>query len=189
MKIGITGSIGSGKSTVVRYLKEKGYKIFSCDEYNKKLLRKNSKAYPILLNKFPVCFKDNKLDKQALANIIFNNKEKKKELEDILHPLIINEMKRQMDKNELIFVEVPLLFESNLDNYFDHILLVLCDEEIALKRLKKRGLSLEESKQRLKNQMSQETKSKRAHYLIYNNGSLLDLYEEIEKWLDKYVRI
>lgn len=189
MIVGITGSIGSGKSTVTKYLSDKGYNTFSCDEYNKELLNKDSIAYNKLKKAFPTCFKDKDLDKKALSSLIFNNKEEKDKLENILHPLIIKEMKRQIKNNKDIFIEVPLLFEANLDKYFEHILLVVCDEKIALERLEKRGLSKKESKERLKNQMPVKNKIIRANYLIYNNGSLNDLYKEIKKWLKEYVRI
>lgn len=189
MAIGITGTIGSGKSTVTKYLSDKGYKIFSCDEYNKELLLEGSKAYPKIKKAFPEAFIDDVLDKKILADIIFNDVEKKEILENILHPLIIKKMKQEIKKNALIFCEVPLLFEADLDELFENILLVICDEEIALKRLKKRGLSLKDSEARIANQMDVETKVSRADYLIYNNGSLKDLYKNIDKWLKEYVGV
>lgn len=187
MKIAITGSIGSGKSTVSSYLRAKGYDVFDCDEYNAYLLEKNHIGYKRVKEAFPDCFNKGQLDKKALADTIFNNKKEKDKLEAILHPLIIKEMLRKSKKTDLFFAEVPLLFEKDLEGYFDHNLLVVADDEKVLKRLIKRGLSEADAKRRLKAQMSVSKKIKRAEEIIYNNSTLSNLYNKIDKWLIKYV--
>lgn len=188
MKIAITGSIGSGKSTVTKYLKKKGYDVFSCDDYNAYLLNNNQNVIAKLKNKFPECFEDDILNKKSLADVVFNDKRQKMILEKILHPLIIKEMLKEAKKHSLFFAEVPLLFENDLETLFDHNLLIVCDKEIALKRLLKRGLNKQEAILRLENQMDVQNKMLRAKQIIYNNGNLKDLYQEVDKWLLKYVR-
>lgn len=186
-KIAISGTIGSGKSTVLNYLKEKGYAVFSCDEYNAFLLKKDNMGYLLIKDAFPEVFINDELDKKALSNIIFNNPEKKEILENIQHPLIIEEMLRQKEKNDIFFAEVPLLFEKNLQDYFDLCLLVVTDEDKAIERLQNRGFTYTSAKERILNQMPVEIKMKRADEIIYNNDSLADLYRQIELFLDKYV--
>lgn len=180
MKIAITGTIGSGKSTVASYLRNKGYFVFDCDEVNRELLNSG-----ILVEYFPECYDDGLLDKKKLANIVFNDEKKRLLLESIMHPSILERMKKESGKHNPFFAEVPLLFEVNWDKYFDEILLVVVDEKIALERLVDRGLSIEESKQRIKNQMSIKEKIERSDVIIYNDSSLFSLYEKIDRWLSK----
>ena len=86
------------------------------------------------------------------------------------------------------FAEVPLLFEVNWDKYFDYSLLVVCDKEISLKRLIKRGVSEKESLRRLDNQMDVSKKIERSNGIIYNNYDLDYLYSQIDRWLIENVR-
>lgn len=187
-KIAISGTIGSGKSTVLNYLKSKGYFVFSCDEYNAFLLNKGQQGYIKIQEQFPEAFIKGELDKKALSKIVFNNPLQKERLESIMHPLIIAEMLRLRDLYEIYFAEVPLLFENNLEQYFDLSLLIVTDEQKALERLQKRGLDYDSAKQRILNQMPQEIKMKRADEIIYNNGSLADLYNQVDTVINKYVR-
>lgn len=187
-KIAISGTIGSGKSTVLNYLKSKGYFVFSCDEYNAFLLNKGQEGYIKIQEQFPEAFIKGELDKKALSKIVFNNPLQRERLESIMHPLIIAEMLRLRDLFEIYFAEVPLLFENNLEKYFDLSLLIVTDEQKALERLQKRGLDHDDAKQRILNQMPQEIKMKRADEIIYNNGSLADLYNQVDTVINKYVR-
>lgn len=187
-KIAISGTIGSGKSTVLNYLKSKGYFVFSCDEYNAFLLNKGQEGYIKIQEQFPEAFIKGELDKKALSKIVFNNPLQRERLESIMHPLIIAEMLRLRDLFEIYFAEVPLLFENNLEKYFDLSLLIVTDEHKALERLQKRGLDHDDAKQRILNQMPQEIKMKRADEIIYNNGSLADLYNQVDTVINKYVR-
>ncbi|MDY5997919.1 MAG: dephospho-CoA kinase [Erysipelotrichaceae bacterium] len=187
-KIAISGTIGSGKSTVLNYLKSKGYFVFSCDEYNAFLLNKGQEGYIQIQEQFPEAFIKGELDKKALSKIVFNNPLQRERLESIMHPLIIAEMLRLRDLYEIYFAEVPLLFENNLEKYFDLSLLIVTDEQKALERLQKRGLDHDDAKQRILNQMPQEIKMKRADEIIYNNGSLADLYNQVDTVINKYVR-
>lgn len=188
MKIAITGTIGSGKTTVCEYLESKGYYIFDCDRINSKLFEEGNSGYVEIKKSFPQVFDEDKLNKFKLAELVFNCPSKKKELESIMHPLILNKMLEESKKHELFIAEVPLLFEVNWDTYFDHKLLITCDKDIALERLKLRGLSLNDAILRINSQMPVEDKIKRANEIIYNNGSLSLLHKDIDAWLDKYVR-
>ncbi|MBQ6334177.1 MAG: dephospho-CoA kinase [Erysipelotrichaceae bacterium] len=181
MKIAVTGSIGSGKSVVCEYLRQKGFDVFDCDYENSLLLQKGEKGYLMIREEFPDCFDGDELNKKKLAAIIFNDEESKKKLEDICHPLILGRLMARSD--DPLFAEVPLLFETGWDAYFDHNLLVVTDTDILIPRLVERGMEYEDIMERLDSQMSIAEKIKRADKIIYNNGSLQDLYQLIDEWL------
>ena len=181
MRAAITGTIGSGKSEAVAYLRNKGYDVFDCDEENRKLLLKDGKAYPLIQAAFPECFIDDELDKQKLSAIVFSDEEKRKQLEGICHPLLLQELNRRED--DPLFAEVPLLFEAGWDLYFDHNLLIAADEETIRERLRFRGYDDNEINRRLSAQMPLSEKLRRADKIIYNNGSLQHLYTAIDNWL------
>lgn len=179
MKIAITGTIGSGKSEVSKYLRSLGYDVFDCDRENGDILDRC--AYEILSYHFPDCFINKVLNKSKLADSIFNNPENKAILESIMHPMILARLIARND--DPLFAEVPLLFEADWQDYFDEILLIVCDEGVAINRLANRGYSKLEAKARIDNQMPLEEKIKKATRIIYNNGSLDDLYLEVDKYL------
>ena len=179
MRIAITGTIGSGKTEASNYLRSKGYDVFDCDKVNSELLDK--KAYELLSDYFPQCFDGEQLNKQKLSSIVFTDENSKKLLESIMHPLILDELMKRHDNP--LFAEVPLLFESGWDKYFDECLLIVADEDVAIDRLKNRGLSQEQAKMRINNQMPVQEKIKKATRIIYNNGSLDELYSAIDSYL------
>ncbi len=186
--IGITGSMGSGKSQVASYL-SKQYPVLDCDQVNAKLLRKGELGY-FHLTQFPWIELDAKgeIDKKKMAQTIFHEDAKKEKVENILHPLILTEMKRWISKQEskLIFVEVPLLFESHMEEYFDSIWCIVVSNEIALERLYTyRNFTYEQAKDRISKQMSVKEKMQRSTIIIENNDSLKDLENEIQKALKK----
>lgn len=181
MKIAVTGTIGSGKSTVCAYLRELGYDVFDCDEVNRDLLEPENEGYLAVREAFPECFLEGSLDKKALSGIVFADPEKRKILEGIMHPLILKRLYERED--DPLFAEVPLLFEAGWDPYFDLKILVVTDEETAFQRLKERGLSCEEIRNRLAAQMPVSEKMKRADKIIYNNDGLSKLYRIIDELL------
>ena len=179
MKIAITGTIGSGKTEASNYLRSKGYDVFDCDEVNRNIL--DTRAYDLLFSDFEECFEGEELNKTKLSEVIFNDINKKEKLEAILHPLILEQLLNRNDNP--LFAEVPLLFEVGWDSYFDQTLLIVSDEDLALLRLENRGISRNEALNRIKNQMPVEEKIKKATRIIYNNGSLSELYTAIDSYL------
>ena len=145
------------------------------------MLEKGNAGYEAVKKAFPECISDGELDKKALSALVFSDASRRKELESIMHPLILERLKER--KDELLFAEVPLLFEAGWDRYFDQNLLVVTDQKILLERLKDRGMSKAEAMRRLKKQMPVSEKKKRANKIIYNNGSLQQLYDSLEEWL------
>ncbi len=183
MKIAVSGSIGSGKSTVCLYLREKGYDVFDCDEVNRALLEEGEAGWLAVKEAFPDCFDEGGLNKRRLSARVFNDEGEKKKLEGIMHPLILAKLNERDD--DPLFAEVPLLFEAGWEVYFDRNLLVVTDFDLLIDRLMERGMAIEEAKSRLSAQMDISEKIKRADKIIYNNGSLTDLYRLVDDWLDE----
>lgn len=186
MKIAISGTIGSGKSTVSNYLRSLGFKVFDCDAANRELLIKGNKGYRALVSNFNnILDEELAIDKTKLSSLVFNNQEALNKLNSIMHPLILEAMLESAKDQEIFIAEVPLLFETEFKNYFDYKLLIVCDEAIAIKRLAKRGFDEASAKARIKHQMSVEAKKKLADEVIYNNEDEASLYLKIYEWIER----
>ena len=185
MRIAISGTIGSGKTTVCNYLRSKGLKVFDCDEANRELLKKGNKGYNALISEFNGILDANgEIDKSMLAAKVFSDDKALKRLDAIMHPLILEVMLDTMDE-ECYIAEVPLLFETEFKNYFDYKLLIAISDELAIKRLSKRGFSKEAAKSRLAKQMNVNEKIRLADEVIYNDSDEASLYLKIDKWLER----
>ena len=185
-KIAICGNIASGKSTVSKYIENKGFKVLDTDKVSHELLTVNNKKLYDAFKDFDV-FECNEFSRKKVANLIFKDNSKKTELEKILHPQIASKIKNFLKKNseeKSTFVEIPLLFEAKMENLFDKIIFVYADDKTRLERLIKRnGYTVEEAKTRINSQIPQDEKVKKSDYVIYNNSSVKSLEEETEKIL------
>lgn len=186
MIVGITGSIGSGKSTVCHILKKSGYPVLSADEIAKQLMEPGNAGYQAVVKTFPAAIlnQDGSVDRHRLANLIFQNQNYKSMLEAILHPLVKDEMFHQSIAYELVFWEVPLLFETDFHKYCDKTLCVISEEATLIQRVMQRsGLTNRQVEERLQAQMSQQQKQEMADYIIKNNGTMEELQEAVDAWL------
>lgn len=183
--IGLTGVMGAGKSSVIEILKQECITVLDCDAINTQLLEKQEAGYLQLIEMFGDCIldKEKEIDKVAMSNLIFSDPIKKKQAEDILHPLIKQRIFKELEVHkdeELVVVEVPLLFEVKWEDAFDEIWVVACDEETLLERLQKyRHVSREEAMRRLRTQIPQEEKIARADVIFYNNKDKASLKRNI----------
>lgn len=190
LKVAITGNIASGKSTVEKILMEKGYKVLDSDIVSHELLRDRAIKKKILAEflNFDI-LEDDEISRVKLGRIVFEDKNLRKKLEQIIHPEIKSEMVRffnflENQGEKIAFASVPLLFEAGFDDLFNKILLVYADDDIRLQRLINRNkISLEHAKNRLKIQTSQEEKLSLADYVVYNNESLIDLSHNVDEFL------
>ena len=129
-KVAITGGIGSGKSTVLSILRNKGFVVFSCDEVYKEVITSNQ--YIEKISKyFPKAVINGVIDRAILSETIFQSAEQQELLNSIAHPLIIERLFQKIEKSnaDLVFVEVPLLFEANLESKFDNVIVVMREDE------------------------------------------------------------
>ena len=189
-RVCITGTLASGKSTLSRYLRDKGYDVFDADYYGKSLYTKDSDTYKEIVEKFGEEILDDKLEisTKKLAGIVFGNEEKRLELNGIVHPNVKNGLldffEERKDK-DIAFAEVVLVFEVGWERLFDHIVLITCDEEISIERcMKYRNYTREEAVNRLRSQIPADIQVKKSDYVIYNNGTIEEFETSIDKWLD-----
>jgi dephospho-CoA kinase len=187
-KIAITGGIGSGKSTVSRYLAQKGYPVFSCDEISKKIWE-TEEYQNVIASAFPLAVLDGDLDRKALSKIVFDNKDELARLNKIAHPYILKKLQEEMDlaSADLVFAEVPLLFEGNYVHLFDGAIVVLREKEQRITSVKQRdGLTVEEVVARINNQFNYDknlAKLKETYYCIENNAGENELQMQIDQLL------
>ena len=197
MIIGLTGGIGTGKSTVSRKLRERGYPVIDLDVISREVIE-----YPEVINELVRNFGIEILESQnnisgkksisrnKLRQTVFKEEKKVSVLNSIIHPPIVKEMRRQIEElrksYKTVFVEVQLLFEAKLEKEFDIIVLVYADKKTQLERVLKRdGRSEGEVQQIINAQMDMTEKRRLSNYIIENNGDseMLDL--EIEKFIKK----
>jgi len=197
MIIGLTGGIGTGKSTVSRKLRERGYPVIDLDVISREVIE-----YPEVINELVRNFGIEILESQnnisgkksisrnKLRQTVFKEEKKVSVLNSIMHPPIVEEMRRQVEnfkKNyKTVFVEVQLLFEAKLEKEFDLTVLVYADKKTQLERVLKRdGRKEEEVQQIINAQIDMTEKRRLSNYIIENNGDseMLDL--EIEKFIKK----
>lgn len=188
--VAITGSIGSGKSSALNYFKSLGYVTLSSDEVVHDLYASNRTIQQQIENIVQErIFYETTMNRPLLADIIFQDAKKKKQVEDVVHKAVLNEIEnwRKQNHPELIgFVEIPLLFESGSQDRYDSTLMIAIDKEIQIKRLMKyRQLSLETIRSRLSHQMDQEKKRELAEVIIENNGSLTELHQKLDDYLEE----
>lgn len=184
-KIAITGSIGSGKSAVITYLKERGYCVFSADEYVKKLYQTDYE----LINQINTLssidlIKKGQLDIEALRKIVFEDIDFKKKLEEIVHQKVREEIQKPI--SSICFYEIPLLYESCMDRLFNEVIVVVVSPELQQKRLQEyRKMTPVSIAKRLKTQMNQSDKIKKADVIFINSGSLSELHDQVELYLER----
>lgn len=184
--IGLTGSIAVGKSTVTQYLLTHGYQVLDADIISHQALEQGTSAYQKVVSLFGCVKEDGTIDRKQLGNIVFSSPEKKKLLEDIIHPYVIETLQKgiQECQEPLIFLDIPLLFEAHLDYLCDKIIVVYVSEKTQCLRLMKRNHIDETSAMHLiHQQMSIEEKKHKGDYIINNEQNIEDLYQDIERVL------
>ena len=186
MKVGLTGGIGAGKSTVADLFSKLGAVVIRSDELARQVIEPNTPGFQKVLSRFgnQILQENGSIDRNKLAQIVFNDPIALKDLEDIIHPLVRSKTNEIMDSQtqETILVnEVPLLLEKNMGNLFDFLVVVISSEKNRLSRLIKRGISQEEAKKRMKLQVSDEQRKTSADFLITNDGNMDQLEADVSK--------
>ncbi len=187
-RIGLTGSIATGKSTVTNMLKELGAFVIDCDKTARDVVAPGTRG----LAKIEAAFgkdavaADGSMDRVYIGDLVFRNPEMKKRLENILFPLIFEAMDAELLRLEragatpVVFLDMPLLYEVKYDSYVDEVWLVYVPFEVQLSRLMKRnGYTKEEALLRIHSQISVDKKKSLAQQVIDNSGTLEDTKEQV----------
>lgn len=190
-RIGLTGGIGSGKSTVSDYLKGRGFAVIDADKIAREIVAPGSPVLAELASVFgtDILDGDGALERKKLAGVVFADSALRERLDAITHREIAAVMERQSTAlieagANVIFFDIPLLFESKekLSGKLDEIWLVDAPEELRIERVAARdGISREEIQNRMKNQMGSDEKRKKSHKVIENSGSEEELYLTLDK--------
>ena len=189
--VGLTGGISSGKSTVSSYFKQLVIPVIDGDEVARKVVEPNSQGAIEIRKAFgsDVFEEDGSLNRQKLGALIFSNAENRQKLDDLLQPLIkimiLDEIEEYRQKGEtMIVLDLPLLFEKYYEELCEEIIVVYIPKELQLERLMKRNqYTKQEALSRIDSQLSIEEKRKRATVLLDNQGTIQQLYQQVEQWL------
>ncbi|MGE8078559.1 dephospho-CoA kinase [Peribacillus loiseleuriae] len=190
--IGITGGIASGKSSISQFIREElGFTIIDADIAAREVVEPGQEAYQEIVEVFgtDLLLSDTSIDRAKLGGIIFHDEKKRRKLNEIVHPAVRKRMLQQKETafelgEKVLFMDIPLLFESKLTHMVDKTILIYVDERIQLERLMKRnGLSEVDAKARIDSQMPLVEKKKLADAVVMNNGSLEESKEQVRKVL------
>jgi|FLOH01.1.fsa_nt_gi dephospho-CoA kinase len=187
-RLGVTGSIGSGKSTVTKLLKDLGASSSNSDHVAKEILYSMGYVRDALVAHFgtQILDPDGGISRHNLAQVVFNNRNNQKFINNLIHPLVHQETENMMERAERqndawFIVDAPLMFESGISEQMDKVLVVTAPDGQRIKRVCERNqMSEQDFLKRDKLQMSQDKKTEKADYIIVNDGSFDDLAAKVE---------
>lgn len=186
--IGLTGGIGTGKTTVSNMIQSLGYKVVNADLVAHEALKKESGVFDKIIKTFGegILNSQGEIDRKKLGDIVFKDKFMLGKLESIVHPYIQTEVLKQktsLEKAgiEMAFYDVPLLYEKKMEKKFDKIVLVTCKKDLQIRRtIQRSGMTEDEVKRRITLQIPLENKARVAHYVIRNDGALEELQMKVQ---------
>ncbi|GAA0456401.1 dephospho-CoA kinase [Alkalibacillus silvisoli] len=192
--IGLTGSIATGKSTISNMLIDWSFPVIDADTISREVVQVGEEAYEQIVATFgrQVLQEDGSLNREALGNIVFQDESKRKKLNQIMHPKIRKRMLERRDQYvsnnvELVVMDIPLLFESDLFHYVDKVLVVYVDPDIQLDRLTKRDeISAEKALERINAQIPITEKKDLADTIVNNGGSIKESEDQLKDILNTW---
>ena len=184
--LGLTGSFGSGKTTVARIFRSLGAKIIDADRIAHRLIKPRTKIYKKIINTFDrdILKKNRAIDRDKLAEVVFNNKYLLKKLNSIVHPEVIRAIKKKIETSSgrVIVLDAPLLIEAGLQNLVDKLIVVTITREKQIERIsKKTGFSRQDILKRIEAQIPQNVKSRFANFIIDNNGAIYQTKRQVKE--------
>jgi len=189
--LGITGGIGSGKSTVSSYLGDKGLIVIDADEISRKVTDVGGVAVPAIAEVFGRrAVKDNgALNRKYVSGIVFKDKTKLDVLSTIIHRFVLEEMEEQVQKlrtkgEKCVVLDVPIPV-NRFVNMCNQIWVVTCEMDVRMVRLKERGMDVEDAKRRIAMQMTDEEYEQLGDYSINNSGSIEETFASVDKLIEK----
>lgn len=192
MYFGLTGGIGSGKSTAARMFADLGAIVIDADAIAKEVLEPGQVGYESVVNHFgdEILDSSGNIDRAILAGKVFDNSSKLRELEEIVHPAVaskVSQIRESLPENAIVIYDTPLLIEKSLQHQFDQVIVVLAPESLRTSRLLDRGLPQSDIVARMSNQATDEQRREVANYIIDNSSSLEKLRAEVLKvWTQIY---
>ncbi|HCV3557059.1 TPA: dephospho-CoA kinase [Staphylococcus aureus] len=190
--IGLTGGIASGKSTVSELLSVFGFKVVDADKAAREAVKKGSKGLTQVREVFgdEAIDENGEMNRRYMGDLVFNHPEKRIELNAIIHPIVRDIMEEEkqeyLKQGYNVIMDIPLLFENELENTVDEVWVVYTSESIQMDRLMQRNnLSLENAKARVYSQISIDKKSRMADHVIDNLGDKLELKQNLERLLEE----
>ena len=192
MNIGITGSIACGKSTVSDYLIAKGYTIIDADKLGHVALTSNDVKRKLAEKFGENILENNEISREKLGKIVFGNTENLKNLNSIIHPKIkelILKLQEEHKDEDLVFLDIALLYEANFVDLVEKVVVVYADEEVQLERLMTRNsLTKEEALIRIGSKMSAHKKASLGDFVINNSYNKEDTFRQIEEIIERLKR-
>ncbi len=187
MLIALTGGFGTGKSTVLQMFESLGARVLSADSIVHSLLKKEHIKEKIRGIFGEAVFIKEEINRNALAEVVFNSVEKRKKLEAVLHPEVFREIEgfKRATEGGLGIVEIPLLFETGKEGEFDRVIVVVAKDEVVRKRLSERGFTEEEIEKRQRAQMSLKEKAERADFIIDNSLGLEHTKRQVKEIMER----
>lgn len=190
--IGLTGGIASGKSTVSELLSVFGFKVVDADKAAREAVKKGSKGLAQVREVFgdEAIDENGEMNRRYMGDLVFNHPEKRLELNAIIHPIVRDIMEEEkqeyLKQGYNVIMDIPLLFENELENTVDEVWVVYTSESIQMDRLMQRNnLSLEDAKARVYSQISIDKKSRMADHVIDSLGDKLELKQNLERLLEE----
>jgi len=186
--IGLTGSIATGKSTVAKMLAKQGVTVIDSDQIVRGLQQPGEIVYEEIIKEFgtEILMPDEQINRSELAKLIFNDQSLRKKLEKIVHPHVRAKIISELNicDDELVIVDIPLLFEVGFDDLVESVILVYTNKELQLERLQKRdGGTLASNMSKIDAQMPIDMKLSMSDYIIDNNSTLVELKERTQEIL------
>ena len=187
--VALTGGIGSGKTTTGDIFSELGAVVIDSDQLARAVLERGTKGFDLVLAKFgDAILRNGELDRSLLATLVFNDSQKRSELESITHPLIrqsFAEIISNLPRESIVINQIPLLFESKGAYKFDHIITISAPEELRIERLKNRGLGFSDIKKRIEAQATDLERESISNSIIRNDKDESHLRDQLESiWLE-----
>jgi dephospho-CoA kinase len=184
--LGLSGGIGSGKSTVAKILSDLGAVVIDADVIAKEVLLPGTSGFESAVNTFGSTILDNEgnIDRKILAKRVFENPNELAKLEAIVHPAVIARVatiRESLPKTAVVVYDTPLMFEKQLQGQFDKVLMVVADSDLRRSRLVERGLDPADITARLANQATDEQRVTIADFVVENNGTYEQLQEQVAK--------
>lgn len=191
--VGLTGQSGAGKTTVCKVFSESGFAIINADKISRMVMEKGTPCLAEVIECFgkSILNSDGSLDRQKLADIAFNDREKLKQLNAISHPYITTEILNMINKyggegRRYVLLDAPTLFESGADDFCDLIISVTAPEKLRTERIASRdGLTAEQIKERFSSQRTEAFFINHSDFIIKNHGTVTELIEKVREVAEK----